>query len=177
MDGGIQVSGKGLADGIEFPLLKCFTCFAEEGLLVVYNSGAVIRSDLEIFDGSANIGTIPQGTIIPNADVLECRINSCGVVRYRVKYESVRQGWISGRIRGGREEAIVEPAAVSSDESSKASSSNVYECPGQCAQIWLDAYTDSISVSEDCDTFLIKDFEECKTLVYTGVIQTLFKRI
>ena len=63
--------------------------FTEEVLLVVYNGVAVIRLDLQISDGSANISTIPQGTIIPNADVLECRINYCGVVRYWMKYEEV----------------------------------------------------------------------------------------
>jgi len=167
------VIGKGLADGIKLPLLKRFTCSASEGLLVTYNGGAVIRSDLEIFDGSANIGTIPQGTVIPRADVLERRLNSCGVVRYRVQYELVGQGWISSRIRGGKEEAIVEPA-LPSDEIIKSSSSNNYECPQQCAKIWLDSYTDSINDSFDhidSDAYLIDDFEEYKTLIYNSVIQ------
>jgi len=172
VDGGIQVIGKSLADGINLPLLKRFKCSAKGGLLVVYNGGAVIRSDLEMFDGSANIGTIPQGTIIPIANVLERRVNSCGVVRYRVEYESVGQGWISSRIRGGKEEVIVEPA-FSSDEISESSSSNTYECPGQCAQIWLDIYNNSTDDSvnpRDSDDYFIKDFEEYKTLLYTGVI-------
>jgi len=172
VDGGIQVIGKCLADGIELPLLKRFTCSASEGLLVIYNGGAVIRSDLEIFDGSANIGTIPQGSVIPRADVLERRVNSCGVVRYRVKYESVGQGWISSRIRGGKEEAIVEPA-LPSDEIIESSSSNNYECPQHCAQVWLDSYTNSITDSSDhmdSYAYLINDFEEYKTLLSNSVI-------
>jgi len=171
VDDGIQIIGKGLADGIELPLLKRFTCCAKDGLLVVYSGGAVIRSDLEIFDGSANIGTIPQGTIIPRADVLERRVNSCGVVRYRVTYEAVGQGWISSRIRGGKEEAIVEPALLS-DEVSDSCSSKTYACPGQCAQVWLDEYTNSVVDSRDTDSnaYFIKDFEDYKMLLYSGTI-------
>ena len=48
-----------------------------------------------------------MNTVIARKDVLERRVNSCGVVRYRVRYEKLGEGWISSRIRDGKEEAIV----------------------------------------------------------------------
>ena len=86
--------------------MDCFCCCVD-GLRVVYHSGAIVRSDLEIFDGSPSIATIPNGTIIAKADVLERRVNSCGVIRYCIRYKPVGIGWISSRIRGGKEEVIV----------------------------------------------------------------------
>jgi len=176
VDGGIQIIGEGYGRNIELPLLKRFTCTAKGGIRVVYTGGAVIRSDLEIFDGSANIGTIAQGTIIPRADVLERRVNSCGVVRYRVNYEAVGTGWISSRIRGGKEEAIVEPVLLE-DEVESASDSNVYDYPEQCARVWLDAYdkNDTTSIKTYHD-WLVEDFQEFKGLISIGVIQGLSPR-
>ena len=108
VDDGIFLIGNGKGMGIELPLLERFCCSASGGLKVVYSGGAVVRSDLEIFDGSSSIGIITQGTIIDRENVLERRINSCGVVRYRIKHEPIGEGWISSRIRGGKEEPIVE---------------------------------------------------------------------
>merc|ERR1712157_420863 len=111
VDGGVQLIGEGKGFGIELPLLDRFRCTFSGGLKIVYVGGAVIRSDLEIFDGSANIGVVPHGTVIPRDEVLERRINSAGVVRYRVRFQAI-EGWISSRIRGGKEEAIVEPVQL-----------------------------------------------------------------
>jgi len=111
VDGGLQIIGKARGLDIDLPLLERFKCpsTARGGLRVVYSGGAVVRSDLEIIDGSINLGAIPHGTVIPKCDVLERRVNSCGVVRYRVKYEEIcSEGWISSNIRGGKEEAIVK---------------------------------------------------------------------
>lgn len=109
VDGGLQIIGKARGLDINLPLLERFKCSSAGGLCVVYSGGAVVRSDLEIIDGSMNLGTIPHGTVIPKCDVLERRVNSCGVVRYRIKYEDIcSEGWISSKIRGGKEEAIVE---------------------------------------------------------------------
>ena len=104
----IQLLGEAKGLGVELPLLDRFKCAFSGGLKIVYVGGAVIRSDLEIFDGSANIGAVPHGTVIPHDHVLERRINSAGVVRYRIRFQET-EGWISSRIRGGKEEAIVEP--------------------------------------------------------------------
>ena len=108
VDGGLQIIGKSRGLDVDLPLLERFKCSAEGGLRIVYAGGAVIRSDLEIFDGVPSLGTIPKGTIVPKADVLERRVNSCGVVRYRIRYENISNGWISSRIRGGNEEHIIE---------------------------------------------------------------------
>ena len=42
--------------GVELPMLDRFKCTSTGGLRIVYEGGAVVRSDLEIFDGSVNLG-------------------------------------------------------------------------------------------------------------------------
>lgn len=51
-----------------------------------------MRSDLEIFDGSVTLGTIPVGTIIPRKDVLDRRVKPCGVVRFRARCDEFGGG-------------------------------------------------------------------------------------
>jgi len=107
----IQLLGEPKGLGVELPLLDRFKCTFSGGFKIVYAGGAVIRSDLEIFDGSANVGAVSNGTIIPHHDVLERRINSAGVVRHRIRFQDT-EGWISSRIRGGKEEAMIEPLHI-----------------------------------------------------------------
>lgn len=105
VDGGVTIIGKSKGLDIELPLLERFTC-ANNDLHIVYERGALVRTDLEI-DVSESLGTIPFNAIIPDSDVLDCRINSSGILRYKVIYEGLR-GWISSRIRGEKEQVIVE---------------------------------------------------------------------
>jgi hypothetical protein len=64
-------SGKRL--DVPLPILNRFRCLSPGGLHIVYEGGAVLRSDIEVFDGSANLGTIPVSTTIPMADALVLR--------------------------------------------------------------------------------------------------------
>jgi len=105
-----------------------------------------VRSDLEIFDGSKSIGTIPSGTIIPPEEVIERRLNSCGVVRYLIDHEPIGRGWISSRIRGGKEEPIVEMMPFEDDDSS--SCQHQYTTPQDSAREWYTTYTKAIHLSE-----------------------------
>merc|ERR1712194_241640 len=146
VDNALKLIDNGLGLGIKLPLLERFKCTYRGGLRVVYNNGAVVRSDLEITDLSANIGTIPTGTIIPRMDVLERRVNSLGIVRYRIKYEPLGGGWISSRIRGGKEEAIVEPVheiEKSPDgniEIDEKKSEFIFQYPHEAAKFWMNEY-------------------------------------
>jgi len=200
VDGGLTLIGEGLGLDVELPLLERFKCMAPGGLRIVYNGGAVVRSDLEIFDGSANIGTIPNGTVIPQKDVLERRVNSCGVVRYRVRYVSVGEGWISSRIRGGKEEAIVEPVwseSCSSDAKADMGDSGTEEkndcAPLTCAEdvacIWYEEYQVAQKKQRGCSEaqlyspadhysegesdFSVRDFKEYEELLKSGIIPGL----
>jgi HECT-domain (ubiquitin-transferase) len=135
----------------ELPLMDRFTCTSAGGLRIVYEGGAVIRSDIEIFDGSLNLGTIPFDTVIPKQDVLERRVNSSGVVRYRVRHEVV-EGWISARIRGNDEEQIVVPVEHANEneesgdrqegdgEAPPSANPISYPTPGLCAAHWLENF-------------------------------------
>jgi hypothetical protein len=167
---------KGL--GVELPLLDRFKCTSAGGLKIVYEGGAVVRSDLEIFDGSVNLGSIPVHTLIPLQDVLERRVNSCGVVRYRVRYEKLGEGWISSRIRGGKEEAIVMPvySGVQDNESAMRS----FTTPHECAMEWFIGYERELSnrssVADARATpsiFPMNDFAAFESLVARGVIEGL----
>ena len=163
---------KGL--GVELPLLDRFCCTSNGGLRIIYEGGAVVRSDLEIFDGSVNLGSIPAKTVIPQKDVLERRVNSCGVVRYRVRYDSVGLGWISSRIRGGNEEAIVVPVH---DDSSRVGA-NV-RTPHDCAAEWLENYEKEVLTTEistdkpnrRLDALEIVNLKEFEELVDQGIFQ------
>jgi hypothetical protein len=82
VDDSLQLVGAGRGLGIALPLIDRFRCLSTGGLRIVYQGGAVVRSDLEIFDRSVSIGSIPVDTVIPQGDVLERRVNSCSIVRY-----------------------------------------------------------------------------------------------
>jgi hypothetical protein len=166
VDDSLQNIGAIKAKGIELPLISRFQCSAKGGIKIIYSGGAVVRSDLEIFDGSENIGTIPEGTIIPRKDVLERRMNSCGVVRFRVKFEAVGQGWISSRIRGGKEEAIVEYVITPSEEEDiEEDKKTLYSIDS--AKIWMNEFKkrDVSNTDSSCKQLLqfsgLEEFEKC----------------
>mmetsp|Transcript_9241 Transcript_9241/g.13151 ORF Transcript_9241/g.13151 Transcript_9241/m.13151 type:complete len:1880 (+) Transcript_9241:270-5909(+) len=177
VDGGLQLVGSGKGLGINLPLLDRFGCTARGGLKVVYEGGAVVRSDLEIFDGSANIGSIPFDAVIPQSDVLERRVNSCGVVRYRVKYGSVGEGWISSRIRGGKEESIVVPVHSDSKTGSHSDDDIQYEIPRDSALVWYEEYKNAQDLDEGGDSlqdeWLVRNTEEFESLLSNGLIDGL----
>jgi HECT-domain (ubiquitin-transferase)/SPRY domain len=166
----LQLVGPGRGLEIDLPLIDRFTCLSTGGLRIVYKGGAVVRSDVEIFDRSQNIGVIGYGTVIPQQDVLERRVNSCGVVRYRIRYEGLGEGWISSRIRGGKEEPIVEP--VHDDVIEKEQKSR-FPTPMHAARAWYETYKKSSSnvtgLRRDLplhgDEFSIKDLSEFEELV------------
>ena len=151
------------------------------GLRVVYSNGAVVRSDLEITDGSANIGTIPSGTVIPQKDVLERRMNSLGVIRYRVKFEPLGGGWISSRIRGGKEEAIVEPVheLKNSHEDKvpkdREDSEAIFCSPCEAATFWLNEYEKIVEDQESTSMakWKVQNIEEFETLLSAAVFPGL----
>ena len=135
-----------------------FSC----GLKVVYSGGAVIRSDLEINDSSRSLGTIPMGVIIPKEDILERRVNSCGVVRFKTRFEG-KEGYISANIRGGQEEAIVEIEDKGGEQATLSS----FTSPFDCARHWL-SQRDSPQIqtrSAAIETLEINDMKEFTTLV------------
>eukprot|EP00804_Cyclotella_cryptica_P018743 CCRYP_007226-RB/>CCRYP_007226-RB protein AED:0.02 eAED:0.02 QI:214/0.83/0.84/1/1/1/13/1126/5186 len=139
VEGGLQLKEGGRKLSVELPKIERFKP-SMSGLKIVYVGGAVVRSDLEIFDGSANIGTIPHGTTIPESHVIERRLNSCGVVRFLIDYEPIGRGWISSRIRGGKEESIVEILPLSNEEPDRPH----YITPEDSAKQWYTAYLDAI---------------------------------
>ena len=136
---GISIIGVAKGYAIPLPLMDRFRCLSSGGLKVVYEGGAVVRSDLEIFEGSMNLGSIPPDTILDQESVLERRVNSCGVVRYRVRFNDL-EGWISSNIRGGNEESIVLPvdATIKGQNSTRIKS---YPTPMHCASEWFDVYS------------------------------------
>ncbi|KAG7353154.1 HECT-domain ubiquitin-transferase [Nitzschia inconspicua] len=164
----LNVPPKGM--NIELPLMNRFKCPSKGGLKIVYENGAVVRSDLEIFDESLNLGSIPVDTVIPQCDVLERRVNSCGVVRFRVKYEAL-EGWISSRIRGGKEESIVIPVAAPDYHSAE---ENAFVTPGDCATEWFKSYAKVCSTEEnDTVVGLIDTVSKFEDHVGLGTIEGL----
>jgi HECT-domain (ubiquitin-transferase)/SPRY domain len=162
--------------GIRLPKLARFACPSNGGLRVVYDNGAVLRSDLEIFDGSVTLGTIPVGTVIQQKDVLDRRVNSCGVVRFRVRYSEIGVGWISARIRGGTEELIVEPVVLP-DGSSESVSTDCHLSPMSCASEWYKSWKDSqVSLVESCidlDEFRVASVDDFQALASQACISGL----
>ncbi len=174
VENSLQLVSTSRGHGIELPLLDRFKGFTSGALKIIYSGGAVVRSDLEIFEGSENIGTIPEGTIIPCRDILERRMNSCGVYRLRVQYENM-QGWISSRIRGGNEEAIVE--YVSSTDLTPSceleEDQTSFQFPRDSAELWLQNYNNREQSSKNSDMndkWLISDVTEFRQCVSNGVI-------
>lgn len=168
----LQLVGEGKGRGAELPLIDRFRCMSSGGIKIVYEGGAVVRSDLEIFDRSSNLGSIPHDTLIPRTDVLERRVNSCGVIRYRIRYGGVGEGWISSRIRGGKEESIVEPIH---DSSKEAELEPYFKTPEEAAIAW---YKNIKAISpleidgeeKSMELFSISDMNEFKKLASEGVI-------
>lgn len=60
-------------------------------------------------------------------------------MRYLIDHEPIGRGWISSRIRGGKEEPIVEMLPWSDNDSS--SSQHQYDTPEESAREWYTEYT------------------------------------
>ena len=150
----------GRAAGVPLPKLNRFKCPSSGGLKVVHEGGAVLRSDIEIFDGSMILGTIPAKSVLEKDSVLERRVNSCGVVRYRVRYEDLGEGWISARIRGGKEEPIVESVIAESDNSSTDITPEAYLTPEECADAWYKKWGKANQDESNFDIPTLGDFKK-----------------
>lgn len=171
----LQIIGTSQAHGIELPLLDRFKCSAKGGLKIIYSEGAVVRLDLEIFEGSEAIGTIPQGTIIPCEDILERRMNSCGVVRFRVRLEEFGEGWISSRIRGDKEDAIIEHLSSTSEALKGDENEDNPSSPKECAIVWFDKYNEVSpdNLGEKDDIWSFADQDEFNLCLHQGIISEL----
>lgn len=160
-------SGRGLK--VPLPKLQRFCCPTTGGLKVVHEEGAVHRSDLEISDNSLILGTIPVNTVLSKEQVLERRVNSSGVVRYRVSYGEIGEGWISARIRGGKEEAIVE-AVESEDTEEVVSDQVIFQSPADCASVWYEQWRVANDDASSTNSYNVESTEEFKALVDRGVV-------
>ena len=174
---GLPFVGKGRAEGISLPLMDRFKCKSSGGLKISYEGGAVIRSDLEIIDGSVNLGVIPVSTVIPKTDVKERRVNSCGVTRYKVRAklgEEWKEGWISARIRGGKEEAIVQPVQVSTPpEPSEEPAEKLFPTALECALAWKVEFNKISPSREDAsenDPLFIPDIDTFRGEIEKGTL-------
>lgn len=176
VDGGLQLIGEGLGHSVPLPKLERFSPRCG-GLKVLYLGGAVVRSDLEIFDGSMNIGTIAMGTIIPQHDVIERRHNSCGVARYLINHEPIGRGWISSHIRGGKEDPIVEMLPYTDEGSGDIPQQ--YLTPEDSAREWYENYMQVAEVATERDVFLesmnIESAQEFGELLKSGIISGIDK--
>jgi len=163
---GLPFVNPGKGKGVSLPKPDRYKCLSSGGLKIVFEGGAVLRSDLEIFDGSSNLGTIPVDTIIPKADVLERRVNSCGVVRYKVRYGDLGEGWISARIRGGKEDLIVECV---DDETIDVSLDDSFRYPEECAEKWhedwVKATKEDSEIGDDLKGLNIQSYEVFEKLI------------
>jgi len=168
---GLELINDSKGKNVVLPSMNRFRCTSSGGFKVVYEGGAVIRSDLEIFEGSLNLGSIPIGTVIPKLNVLERRVNACGVVRYRVRFEEL-EGWISSRIRGGEEESIVVPIHLPKEEETEEEPEKYYVTSGECALEWLKNYTKAIGIQEDkaSSDFVIDSIDFFESMAAEGVI-------
>ena len=177
VDGSLQIIGQNKAHSIKLPLLGRFKCGAG-GLKVIYSEGAIVRLDLEIFEGSEAIGTIPEGTVIPICDVLERRRNSCGVIRFRVQVENIGAGWISSRIRGGKEDIIVDEIPISNEDLDEKQLDTEFTSPRECAEHWFanfnqdDAKTHCLH-EEKKDIWSFSDLNDFASCLHQGVISEL----
>lgn len=166
---GLEILSDSKAKDIVLPLMDRFRCTSPGGLKVVYEGGAVIRSDLEIFEGSLNLGSIPIGTVIPKINVLERRANASGVMRYRVRFEGL-EGWISSRIRGGEEESIVIPIHLMDDDSSEENLEKSFLTSGDCALEWFKSYSEVIDTLNENSGTAIDSIDSFETVAAEGVI-------
>ena len=149
-------------------------------MVLTYSFGFAVRSDLEIFDGSENMGNIPLGTIIPSKDIIERRLNSCGVARYLINHEPVGRGWISGRIRGGKEESIVEVIPAGNDNNNddndgESETQPKYLIPEESANEWYKHYVavGGESVGSSKVSLDIDSLDEFQALLSAGKIHGL----
>jgi len=162
---GLEILGNSKEKDIELPQMNRFKCTSSGGLKVVYEGGAVIRSDLEIVEGSLNIGSIAIGTVISKTNVLERRANACGVIRYRVRFEGI-EGWISSRIRGGEEEPIVIPVHLTEDDDHK----DGFLTSGDCASEWFKNYSEAIDIKEEKNDTAIDNVDAFERIAVEGII-------
>ena len=149
---------------VKLPKLSRF--ISPSGLKVIYKQGAVLRSDLEILENSG-LGTIEVGTTIPRDKVLERRVNSCGVVRFRVMDNDLGEGWISARIRGGKEEPIVE--LIDSEEETEENS--VFITPLACAQEWYRNWKETCDEEVACGVKPISNEVEYRRLILESKLE------
>jgi HECT-domain (ubiquitin-transferase)/SPRY domain len=169
---GLPLVKPGLGLDVPLPRLDRFKCLSRGGLRVIYEGGAVLRSDLEIFDGSTNLGTAPPNTVFPQADVLERRVNSAGVVRYRVRYNDI-EGWISARIRGSKDEMIVQPVDDSSNSGAPVDGESfptALDCALKWHEDWKRKSTSISNVDEDLSTLCVNSRENFDALLLRGVV-------
>mmetsp|Transcript_40145 Transcript_40145/g.94371 ORF Transcript_40145/g.94371 Transcript_40145/m.94371 type:complete len:1076 (-) Transcript_40145:319-3546(-) len=155
---GVSRISKSKAAGIYLPRLQRFLGMP---LQVVFDDGAVVRSDLEIDDFSSVLCTVAKGEIISH--VLERRVNSCGVVRFRVLHGDF-EGWISERIRGGNEDVIVEKiSGVVAEENSvevNVQGNEKFLLPEDSAQVWNEEFMKRTQYVEDKEAIKIEFSEE-----------------
>ena len=110
--------------------------------------------------------------------------NSCGVLRYLVDHAPIGgRGWISSRIRGGKEEPIVEMLPVVSDDNEDGEDSSLgqpshYVTPEDSAREWYASYLQVVkaaskntserdSFSESMNIETVQEFED---LLASGII-------
>jgi len=171
---GLELMNDSKAKDIVLPLMDRFRCTSSGGLKVVYEGGAVIRSDLEIFEGSLNLGSIPNGTVISKSNVLERRANASGVIRCRVRFEEL-EGWISTRIRGGEEESIVisirqSTIDLTEDDGGEAKVEKSFLTSGDCALEWFKYYSEAIDIRDSNSDIAIDGIDSFESIAAQGVI-------
>ena len=132
---GIEFLSEPKGKNVKLPKLDRFRCCSEGGLKVIFSGGAIIRSDLEISDMSQNLGSIPHETVINSQDILDRRMNSCGILRYKVRHEGI-EGYISAHIQGLDEDAIVEE--IQSDSTSPG-----FSTPDSVASKWYNEWVNT----------------------------------
>jgi HECT-domain (ubiquitin-transferase)/SPRY domain/UBA/TS-N domain len=159
--------------GIPLPTLDRFRCMSSCGLKIVYSGGAVMRSDLEINDMSNTLGTIPSGTVIAQSDVIERRVNSCGVVRFLVKFKDL-EGYISANIRGGSEESIVEEIPSEGPENDDERGTS-FPTPLDCARKWIEEWRAAGNSENHDEAVMIDNFEEFEKLLGEASVPGLSK--
>ena len=170
-----------MVDGVEFlssprgrsislPRTSAFRCPFNHALRVVYEGGALVRSDLEINDQSRTLGNIPVDTVIPHENIVERRHNSCGVLRYRVRHGDM-DGYISASLRGGNEETVVEIFPSPETSTPSETSEECIRGPYESASIWLDSWGDD--PKELSSEMLVEDESHFRRLAEDGIIPSL----
>lgn len=137
-----------------------------------------VRSDLEIFEGVESLGIIACGTIIPSVQVIERRMNSYGITRYLIQFEPIGRGWISSRMRGGKEEQIVEILPVCADKEMDSFCEPHYITPEDSAREWYKNFTRELDSSKgesgnhaSNESMKIQSVQEFGELLGRGVIE------